>query len=651
MSAPAALASECLYSIPINQENALEQLAGIQRYLQFQSTLEYIKNPPSEDISQSPQGIDIVAGIHELAYQVRTNVITQEYDFELKLYTLFAGANDGHLTALLGALLPIRFSAPLIIVSVSRDGIALPEVFQARRGPSGQLQAVGSAIKSIDGKGVIEYLQRVTPVIGFQSPDARYNSLFPVRGVGGQLMEPGFFQDRRIYPGKNGFTIQFANGTSSEYEYIAEIHGDFRNVTDPASFYDIFVKGGQLIERPQKVKCADKKERNFNHIQAYFSQPEKSWGVSRRSEFPEAGVKPVVQDRAGIFAGYFLRKTNTAVLQMFGFDPPCASDIVSTMTSISIFLKKCREKGATKLIVDLTGNTGGYVTLGYDLFMQLFPRVVPYNGHRLRINPASLIKARAFSNVTYGGLSNILKRNGSSLAFAISGSDWLHSLNFDENYAPFSSSEQFVGHEKARVGGDEYSAIWRFNITGSPFGLRNRNYSSKLNEKPLFDPQNIVLLSDGLCSSTCSSFAEIMQTQMNVKSISIGGLPFQGRGMALVGGVRGCRTVSYKNLLEAAEAVSNIAPTSDPEELNNRRQHLPQKLPLPMIGTVNYFDNIRKGETTPLQFVEEPTTCRMWYTKKTLSDIEALWEAVDDAAFGSGQGCVVGQLKKVDSTE
>lgn len=45
---PAQLAYECLNSIPFNQSAAIQLLDAIDPYLQWQTTFEYVKDPPAE---------------------------------------------------------------------------------------------------------------------------------------------------------------------------------------------------------------------------------------------------------------------------------------------------------------------------------------------------------------------------------------------------------------------------------------------------------------------------------------------------------------------------------------------------------------------------------------------------------------------------
>ncbi|KAF3282344.1 hypothetical protein TWF970_001754 [Orbilia oligospora] len=643
MTAPVALATECLFSVPIDRKVALEQLTGIQRYVQFQSTLGYLKNPPKEDSFQAPNPLDLVTQINELSHKVRAKEITKEYDFELKLRTIFASANDGHLTGTMGGLLAIQFNSPFDIVSVSKDGLALPEIYQAVV-KNGKMEPVGSPIITIDGQNVTEYLNKIAFGTGLQSPDARFNGLFPSRGLQGQVLNDGFFRNRRRYPGSDGFSVRFANGTTRDYEYYATVAGNFDTVTSAGTFYEAFVKKGQMLASKPNPRCGKDGDISSQRYQARIGKRSSVWKYAGPQSGPQSELKPDVTDgKGGIFAGYFL-KSETAVLQLTSFAPECWSDVPQTIKAISNFLKMCRKRNAKKLIIDITNNGGGYIMLGYDLFLQLFPQTVPYSGQRNRANPGGLVEARAFDYITFEMFEKLVNHNStlSSLAFAATWSNWAHSVILNDDYEKFKDVNELIGHSK--INKDRYSSLWRFNVFEPIFGLGVHDYT-KDNLTPPFEPENIILLTDGQCSSTCSTFSEFMQTLKGVKSVSVGGIPTPGRGMPLVGGVRGSEILSFRNLLDAADAVSVLRPTKDEVELARRRRDLPQKLPLPISGNVNSLDNVRKGHDAPLQFIEEPATCRMFYTKETLADIGALWNSVDDAAFGSGKGCAVGSLK------
>ena len=54
-------------------------------------------------------------------------------------------------------------------------------------------------------------------------------------------------------------------------------------------------------------------------------------------------------------------------------------------------------------------------------------------------------------------------------------------------------------------------------------------YDKSVPEKPqLFAAEDIVILTDGVCSSTCSMFVEMMHNEAGVKTVVVGGRPSYG---------------------------------------------------------------------------------------------------------------------------
>lgn len=60
---------------------------------------------------------------------------------------------------------------------------------------------------------------------------------------------------------------------------------------------------------------------------------------------------------------------------------------------------------------------------------------------------------------------------------------------------------------------------------------------SNITEQP-FEAENIVIVYDGYCASTCTIFSELMRQQAGIKTIALGGRPTKDIIQA-VGGVKG----------------------------------------------------------------------------------------------------------------
>ena len=112
--------------MPLNQTVASQFLQYYRDTLEFQSTLTYLKNPPSS-YQQAPS--DLLGGLDQIQRQLDTGVYSNQYDFEVALLDLVYSAHDGHTYLYGGASNVFSFGSPFEISSVSVDGIRPPQVF------------------------------------------------------------------------------------------------------------------------------------------------------------------------------------------------------------------------------------------------------------------------------------------------------------------------------------------------------------------------------------------------------------------------------------------------------------------------------------------------------------------------------------------
>jgi hypothetical protein len=119
---PAGLAYECLTSVPFRRSAALATIDAVEKMVQFQSNLAYLKNPP--DGYDNPP-VDILGGLANIRSRVSESVYSNQYDFEADIAGLFSSARDGHLSfdgpTYAGAV-RWRRDVDTILVSMSLDG-------------------------------------------------------------------------------------------------------------------------------------------------------------------------------------------------------------------------------------------------------------------------------------------------------------------------------------------------------------------------------------------------------------------------------------------------------------------------------------------------------------------------------------------------
>jgi hypothetical protein len=119
----------CLKDVPINKTLAVSQIDWIQRFIQFQSTLGWLKSPPS---TYGLPPVDLVGGLQKIQSNAKSGKYSNQFDFEVDIDTLINSASDGHLgfTPFLVGAFSLQTSVSL--VSISDDGHALPKVYFIR---------------------------------------------------------------------------------------------------------------------------------------------------------------------------------------------------------------------------------------------------------------------------------------------------------------------------------------------------------------------------------------------------------------------------------------------------------------------------------------------------------------------------------------
>jgi len=131
-AAPAApvvpsLAFACLRSVPLDKETALKHIDHLRPQWQWQSTIEYLKNPPSGYLSEP---VDLLGGLDEIKAKLQGDAYRSEFDFLADLHMLArVRVRDSHFHAGSALLDLFTFKTGAEFVSVSKDGVSLPEIF------------------------------------------------------------------------------------------------------------------------------------------------------------------------------------------------------------------------------------------------------------------------------------------------------------------------------------------------------------------------------------------------------------------------------------------------------------------------------------------------------------------------------------------
>lgn len=135
-------------------------------------------------------------------------------------------------------------------------------------------------------------------------------------------------------------------------------------------------------------------------------------------------LTPSVSSLSGGEMSLYLLDDKTGVLVVSAFMASETTDNGESafMIGFASFATKAisylRQKGASRIIIDLSGNGGGLVALGENLAIQFFPNADHFFGSNMRWNPAiaAMLTEGADPNGTYWDLGHYRKMDGSNFA-------------------------------------------------------------------------------------------------------------------------------------------------------------------------------------------------------------------------------------------
>jgi hypothetical protein len=245
---PAELGVQCLQSVPLDKDGNVKLIDDIKVFIKWQSNVAYIRNPPK---GYTEEPVDIVGELDTMQKQVAAGGFETEYDFQMQMLNLFNRAYDNHFAYqpdILASAMQFQRPPGTELVSVSSDGMALPEIYTYRD----ILQANNdsyfkpSPVKTINGMSASQFLANVSTASDFHDADTRWNALFPSQAlIASGTTFLGSFRTGQ-YQGPNT-TMEFVNGTTFSQMNLAVVFGNFTGVNSGKTFFERFCTGPQPV--------------------------------------------------------------------------------------------------------------------------------------------------------------------------------------------------------------------------------------------------------------------------------------------------------------------------------------------------------------------------------------------------------------------
>ncbi|KAJ7078820.1 hypothetical protein C8R43DRAFT_910264 [Mycena crocata] len=313
---------------------------------------------------------------------------------------------------------------------------------------------------------------------------------------------------------------------------------------------------------------------------------------------------PLVPGSFGIGSFYMLKDNVTGVLSLGSFSGPT---LVNMERGTLNGLRALKDAGATRLIVDVTNNGGGYICLAHWL-------------HRVIVGPKSTTVPQAGldTKVRAGPLTpkivqtivdNNLDPTGGFLLF--NPRMWR-----DANNNPLPVSENWLASPvKADINGHADAFSQRLGQECQPSGFR-----ATPPDVPLFNGSQVVIVSNGRCASSCALFSITMAKEEGARTVFVGGnKDVKQQYCGTVGGQSTNFATIDTEIKTTDQKNNSLAP---PDLLINAVQGITFRLAFGV-------DNTEEPE----EWQDHPVDLNLPLTRELVNNPVAIWEAVTSKLF------------------
>lgn len=494
-----------------------------------------------------------------------------------------------------------------------------------------------------------------------------YNSLFatPLRHGAGTNQFGLFSSRNNLWTGNPTVNYTYTNGTEGIWITHVLVNQRTWNYTSGQDLFDFF------CAPPTETSSSSNATASSNSTSTESEAPSAPSQTSGPNFFPE----PVVRDPYNLLSGYYLNGSyeDTAVLVVPTFETSGSDDYTELAlpqnetaefaSAASNFISQAKSDNKTRLIIDLSANGGGTTLAGFNLFKLFFPQTQIYSANRFRNHEFSRLFMKALDTYTEDYTDEqtyYLTRH-----FA-----WAGQVSPTQTALNWTSYLNFTGPDSS-----ELTALTAFqNFTANSNDdtpIQGYNRSTVFDDPP-FAAEDILLITDGFCASTCSIFVDLMTKVAGVShTLAFGGLPPSSSSsdlpqpMQLVGGTRGTEQYSWTTLANAAhdtltyieERLNASAPTLTHDEIASTLTHdeirrykalmpkAPADFPLQFRdGSVNLRNGYdRDDDHLPIQYRGQEAKCRLYYTRENILAPATSWTAAADATWGGKPCAAVGK--------
>lgn len=534
----------CLSAFPVDPVVKANLVEVVNKTLDFHTSANYqIRAPP-------PYDTDIHEDLKADLARINQTRYASEFDLHLDFYRAFKRVNDGHCgvynycyDGLYVTYLPL----PLVLLT-DKDGYQnvyiAPEAFSIASAEfkdeiefwqnalpehlRGQLNTLsGARVYLIDGEEPFKTVNKSALMTGgYQAFGTRQNAFFASyqRGANDWSYLMGNFA-AMAHPLVDSveLTVQRVNYDSNDtftIPYRSRFGSFSKNFTDLASYRENNcvaqnTTNGLDLYGPDALSQYETIPNPIAHFQ---QQPDTNPLDARKQrvnvildaiplsdiELPrelQPSLAPLNQSYS-VAHFYMLNGSSTGVLALGSFS---AANFTKFGSSLLDGLTSLKELGPKNLIVDVTNNGGGYICIAHWL-------------HRIIVGPRNTTVPQAGLDTTLraGPLAKLLVEKISQGADPQELSLYNPLQWRNAAHVTFPANSEWLNPQNMLINGHTDAFSQRIGQECQPFDWQPPNDT-------LFEPHNVVIISNGRCASSCSLFSITMAKEDGVRTVVVGG--------------------------------------------------------------------------------------------------------------------------------
>ncbi|CAB4488424.1 unnamed protein product [Rhizophagus irregularis] len=602
----------CFESFPYDKNLAQKTIETLKKTLQgFYVYLSEAKEQPRQGFSF--RAIDLVKELDSLL----SNNYKTDYQFMTDIVSLIDEMKDNHLKFRPACYLIFIYNQQLSLYSAVINDKQVIKIFADELDKN----TIDCEVTHIDGRPSIEVIKEFADTLPI-SRDSGVRFNFALSGVtfnkNGDLIEsPGSFTIRNQLPKQSSveYALKCANDASKNFTREWKIRPLASNIFNTSKdYWNTFCQLNNSIK---------------------LTSPNAETVVPKIYKMSEC--KMVYKTPISKF--FVLSDNKTGVIVLTSVLPP-DGNFVNEMFELQNGFNSLEKEGVKKLVLDFSGNPGGSLELALFIVYLLFPETDPSFNFDMVVTELSretffkatsqsvhedFIDASLIPPLVNISSKESIARWAAETAYSVTtiGSPFdIFSYKNPAINDHFHTVKEFIGNNTYLRGGTFTQYTSKFvNRYSERLNLFIELLSGNFFNKYEWKSEDMIILTDGYCGSSCSSIAQRMAIKNNVSTVAVGGYKDTPLSYS---SFPGGQVLEFEELIAELDVVGLL-----------QNETLADLIPPPFSIRVIFgftlkeaYDVVNKDNVNQedvLEFVYKPAEHRFYHDEISARDPSVLW--------------------------